>query len=176
MASPFFLDSREAGGLGLSTTEVGFIYGTLGVIALLAGGILGGIMIYRDGLGKWMMPMAFAINAPNVGYIFLAWLQPESIAFATAVVVIEQLGYGFGFAAFMVFLIFLAEGIFKTAHYALATGFMAMGMMLPGMLSGYMQQWLGYPGFFVWVVIATIPGFVMAYAVKYPREFGKKAS
>lgn len=174
MASPFFLDSREAGGLGLSTTEVGFIYGTLGVIALLAGGILGGILISRDGLGKWMMPMAFAINAPNIGYIFLAWLQPESIAFATTVVVIEQLGYGFGFAAFMVFLIFLAEGIFKTAHYALATGFMAMGMMLPGMLSGYMQQWLGYPGFFVWVVIATIPGFVMAYVVKYPREFGKK--
>ncbi|MBS4073495.1 MAG: MFS transporter [Algoriphagus sp.] len=176
MASPFFLDSREAGGLGLSTTEVGFIYGTLGVIALLAGGILGGILISRDGLGKWMMPMAFAINAPNVGYIFLAWLQPESIAFDTTVVVIEQLGYGFGFAAFMVFLIFLAEGIFKTAHYALATGFMAMGMMLPGMLSGYMQQWLGYPGFFVWVVIATIPGFVMAYAVKYPSEFGKKVS
>ena len=176
MASPFFLDSREAGGLGLSTTEVGFIYGTLGVIALLAGGILGGILISRDGLGKWMMPMVFAINAPNVGYIFLAWLQPESIAFATTVVVIEQLGYGFGFAAFMVFLIFLAEGIFKTAHYALATGFMAMGMMLPGMLSGYMQQWLGYPGFFVWVVIATIPGFVMAYVVKYPREFGKKAN
>ena len=176
MASPFFLDAREAGGLGLSTTEVGFIYGTLGVIALLTGGILGGILISRDGLGKWMMPMAFAINAPNIGYIFLAWLQPESIAFATTVVVIEQLGYGFGFAAFMVFLIFLAEGIFKTAHYALATGFMAMGMMLPGMLSGYMQQWLGYPGFFVWVVIATIPGFVMAYVVKYPREFGKKAS
>jgi len=176
MASPFFLDTREAGGLGLSTTEVGFIYGTLGVIALLAGGILGGILISRDGLGKWMMPMAFAINAPNIGYIFLSWLQPESIAFATIVVVIEQLGYGFGFAAFMVFLIFLAEGIFKTAHYALATGFMAMGMMLPGMLSGYMQQWLGYPGFFVWVVIATIPGFVMAYSVKYPSEFGKKAS
>lgn len=175
MASPFFLDSREAGGLGLSTTEVGFIYGTLGVIALLTGGILGGILISRDGLGKWMMPMAFAINAPNIGYVFLAWLQPQSVVFATSVVVIEQLGYGFGFAAFMVFLIFLAEGIFKTAHYALATGFMAMGMMLPGMLSGYMQAWLGYPGFFVWVVIATIPGFVMAYAVKYPREFGKKS-
>jgi PAT family beta-lactamase induction signal transducer AmpG len=176
MASPFFLDERADGGLGLSTTEVGFIYGTLGVIALLAGGILGGIAISRDGLGKWMMPMAFAINAPNIGYIFLAWLQPESVVYATTVVFIEQLGYGFGFAAFMVFLIFLAEGIFKTAHYALATGFMAMGMMLPGMLSGYMQAWLGYPGFFVWVVIATIPGFVMAYAVKYPREFGKKAS
>ncbi len=174
MASPFFLDKRAAGGLELSTTEVGFIYGTLGVIALLVGGILGGIFISRDGLGKWMIPMAFAINAPNIGYVFLAWLQPDNVYFAALVVVIEQLGYGFGFAAFMVFLLFLAEGIFKTAHYALATGFMAMGMMLPGMLSGYVQQWLGYPGFFVWVVIATIPGFVMAYTVKYPREFGKK--
>lgn len=176
MASPFFLDERTAGGLGLSTTEVGFIYGTLGVIALLIGGISGGILISRDGLGKWMMPMAIAINAPNIGYVFLAWFQPDSTYFAAIVVVIEQLGYGFGFAAFMVFLLFLAEGIFKTAHYALATGFMAMGMMLPGMLSGYMQQWLGYPGFFVWVVIATIPGFVMAYVVKYPREFGRKVS
>lgn len=176
MASPFFLDKRAAGGLELSTTEVGFIYGTLGVIALLAGGILGGIVISRDGLGKWMMPMAFAINAPNIGYVVLAYLQPESVVFATAVVVVEQLGYGFGFAAFMVFLIYVADGLFKTAHYALATGFMAMGMMLPGMLSGYVQQWLGYPGFFVWVVIATIPGFVMAYTVKFPREFGRKVS
>ena len=176
MASPFFLDKRAAGGLELSTTEVGFIYGTLGVIALLVGGILGGIVISRDGLGKWMMPMAFAINAPNIGYVFLAWLQPDNVYFAAFVVVIEQLGYGFGFAAFMVFLLFLAEGIFKTAHYALATGFMAMGMMLPGMLSGYVQQWLGYPGFFVWVVIATIPGFVMAYVVKFPKEFGRKVS
>ncbi len=175
MASPFFLDERADGGLGLSTTEVGFIYGTLGVIALLAGGILGGILISRDGLGRWMIPMAFAINAPNIGYIFLAWLQPESVLFATLVVFIEQLGYGFGFAAYMIFLIFLAEGAFKTAHYALATGFMAMGMMLPGMLSGYMQEWLGYPGFFVWVVMATIPGFLMAYLARYPKEFGKKA-
>ena len=175
MASPFFLDNRAAGGLGLSTTEVGFIYGTLGVIALLAGGILGGIAISRQGLGRWMMPMAFAINAPNIGYILLSWLQPESISFAMTVVVIEQFGYGFGFAAYMIFLIFLAEGAFKTAHYALATGFMAMGMMLPGMLSGYVQEWLGYPGFFVWVVIATIPGFLMAYLAKYPREFGKKS-
>jgi PAT family beta-lactamase induction signal transducer AmpG len=174
MASPFFLDERSEGGLGLSVTDVGFLYGTLGVIALLAGGIMGGILISRDGLGKWMMPMVVAINVPNIGYVFLAWLQPDSILFASGVVLIEQLGYGFGFAAYMVFLIYLAEGLFKTAHYALATGFMAMGMMLPGMLSGYMQEWLGYPGFFVWVVMATIPGFVMAYVVKYPREFGKK--
>ena len=174
MASPFFLDERTAGGLGLSVTDVGYLYGTLGVISLLAGGIIGGIVISRDGLGKWMMPMAFAINAPNLGYVLLSWQQPDNFLFPAIVVIIEQLGYGFGFAAYMVFLIYLAEGLFKTAHYALATGFMAMGMMFPGMLSGYMQEWLGYPGFFVWVVLATIPSFVMAYVAKYPKEFGKK--
>lgn len=174
MASPFFLDNRADGGLGLSTSVVGFIYGTLGVIALLIGGIAGGILISRDGLRRWMMPMVFAINAPNIGYVLLSWLQPENIYFAACVVFLEQLGYRFGFAAFMVFLIFLADGIYKTAHYALATGFMAMGMMIPGIISGYMQQWLGYQGFFIWVVIATIPGFFIAYTVKYPYDFGKK--
>lgn len=175
MASPFFLDDRAKGGLGLSVTDVGYLYGTLGVISLLIGGILGGIVISRDGLGRWMMPMAIAINAPNLGYVFLSWDQPESFINPAIVVIIEQLGYGFGFAAYMVFLIYLAEGLFKTAHYALATGFMAMGMMFPGMVSGYIQEWLGYPGFFVWVVIATIPSFLMAYLAKYPKEFGKKS-
>lgn len=175
MASPFFLDERAKGGLGLSVTDVGYLYGTLGVIALLAGGILGGIVISRDGLGKWMMPMAFAINAPNIGYVVLSWTMPEGLLNPAIVVIIEQLGYGFGFAAYMIFLIYLAEGLFKTAHYALATGFMAMGMMFPGMLSGYIQEWLGYDGFFVWVVIATIPSFLMAYLAKYPKEFGKKS-
>ncbi|NVJ86323.1 MAG: MFS transporter [Algoriphagus sp.] len=175
MASPFFLDDRAKGGLGLTVTEVGYLYGTLGVIALLVGGIVGGILISRHGLGKWMIPMVFAINAPNLGYVLLSWYQPESILFPATVVLIEQLGYGFGFAAYMVFLIFLAEGLYKTAHYALATGFMALGMMVPGMISGYMQEWLGYPGFFVWVVIATIPSFIMAYSAKYPKEFGKKS-
>lgn len=175
MASPFFLDDRAKGGLGLSVTDVGYLYGTLGVISLLIGGILGGIVISRDGLGRWMMPMAIAINAPNLGYVFLSWDQPESFINPAIVVIIEQFGYGFGFAAYMIFLIYLAEGLFKTAHYALATGFMAMGMMFPGMVSGYIQEWLGYPGFFVWVVIATIPSFLMAYLAKYPKEFGKKS-
>lgn len=175
MASPFLLDERIDGGLGLSVTDVGYLYGTLGVISLLAGGIIGGIVISRDGLGRWMIPMVFAINTPNLGYVLLSWYQPEGFVFPALVVFIEQLGYGFGFAAYMVFLIYLAEGLFKTAHYALATGFMALGMMIPGMISGYMQEWLAYPGFFVWVVIATIPSFVIAYAVKYPREFGKKS-
>jgi len=174
MASPFLLEERQTGGLGLSTSEVGFMYGTIGVIALLLGGILGGIAISRHGLGKWMIPMALSLNLPNLLYIALAYFQPDNIFFAGTVVVIEQFGYGFGFAAYMIFLIYLAEGLFKTSHYALATGFMALGMMLPGMLSGYIQEWLGYTGFFIWVGIAMIPALAIAASVKYPREFGKK--
>ena len=113
MASPFFLDERSEGGLGLTVSEVGLLYGTLGVIALLLGGIVGGIVISRHGLGRWMIPMAIAINAPNLGYVLLSWQQPESFYFPAIVVLIEQLGYGFGFAAYMVFLIYLAEGLFK---------------------------------------------------------------
>jgi PAT family beta-lactamase induction signal transducer AmpG len=176
MASPFLLDEKVDGGLAISTSDYGLIYGTVGVIALLLGGILGGIAISRDGLGKWMIPMALSLNLPNLLYIALAYFQPEGLIFPGAVVIIEQLGYGFGFAAYMIFLIYLAEGLFKTSHYAIATGFMAMGMMFPGMLSGYIQEWLGYTGFFVWVGLAMIPAITIAASVKYPRDFGKKAA
>jgi PAT family beta-lactamase induction signal transducer AmpG len=174
MASPFLLDEKVDGGLAISTSDYGLIYGTVGVIALLLGGILGGIAISRDGLGKWMIPMALSLNLPNLLYIALAYFQPDTLLFPAGVVVIEQFGYGFGFAAYMIFLIYLAEGLFKTSHYAIATGFMAMGMMLPGMLSGYIQEWLGYTGFFVWVGLAMIPALAIAASVKYPRDFGKK--
>lgn len=174
MASPFLLGDRTDGGLAISTSDYGLIYGTVGVIALLLGGILGGIAISRDGLGKWMIPMALSLNLPNLLYIALAHFQPENLLFAGAVVIIEQLGYGFGFAAYMIFLIYLAEGIFKTSHYAIATGFMAMGMMFPGMVSGYIQEFLGYTGFFIWVGIAMVPALIIARAVKYPADFGKK--
>lgn len=174
MASPFLLDTREVGGLGLSTTDVGLIYGTFGIIALSLGGIIGGIVISRDGLGKWMLPMILALNVPNFFYYLLAYFQPESAFWAGAVVVTEQLGYGFGFAAFMMYLIYVADGPAKTSHYALATGFMAMGMMLPGMASGFVQEWLGYEGFFLWVVASAVPGIWLVRYVKFPREFGKK--
>jgi PAT family beta-lactamase induction signal transducer AmpG len=174
MASPFLLDARESGGLNLSTSEVGLIYGTFGIIALSLGGIIGGIVISKDGLGKWMLPMILALNVPNLFYYFLAYFQPESAFYAGAVVVIEQLGYGFGFAAFMMYLIYVSEGPAKTSHYAIATGFMALGMMIPGMISGFIQEWLGYEGFFLWVVAAAIPGVLMVKYVKYPYEYGKK--
>jgi PAT family beta-lactamase induction signal transducer AmpG len=174
MAAPFLLDSREVGGLALSTSDVGLIYGTFGIIALSLGGIIGGIVISRDGLGKWMLPMILALNVPNFFYYVLAYFQPEFAFWAGAVVVIEQLGYGFGFAAFMMYLIYVSEGPSKTSHYAIATGFMALGMMLPGMASGFIQEALGYPGFFVWIVIAAFPGILMVRYVKFPYEYGRK--
>lgn len=174
MSSPFLLDKTEVGGLALTTTQVGTIYGTFGIIALTLGGILGGIAISRFGLKKCMLPMVLALNVPNVLYVLLAYFMPESQLVITASVVIEQLGYGFGFAAFLMYLIFISEGLSKTSHYAIATGFMAAGMMLPGMLSGFLQEWLGYKLFFVWVVVATIPGIIISQLLKYPADYGKK--
>lgn len=176
MASPFLLDSPDKGGLGYSTEQLGTIFGTAGVIFLSIGGILGGILISRDGLKKWMLPMVLSLNLPNILYAVLAMTNTTSIYAVTATVIFEKFGYGFGFAAFLMYLIYIAEGKSKTSHYAIATGFMALGMMLPGMISGYMQQWLGYDGFFVWVVIAALPALLLLKFIKYPADFGKKTT
>jgi PAT family beta-lactamase induction signal transducer AmpG len=175
MLSPFLLDGKELGGMGLDTEAVGIIYGTFGVGALTLGGILGGIAISKQGLTKWMLPMFLAMHLPIIGFILLAFFHPTSIYYIYAVVILEQFGYGFGFTAFMMYLIHVAEGESKTAHYALATGFMAMGMMLPGMLSGYIQKYLGYDNFFIWVLIATIPGLILSRFLTFPKDFGKKS-
>ncbi|GMN09335.1 AmpG family muropeptide MFS transporter [Croceitalea sp. MTPC9] len=174
MAAPFLLDQPEQGGLGYSTEQLGTIFGTVGVIMLSIGGILGGILISRDGLKKWMFPMILSLNIPNILYAILAITKTTSVVAVTATVVFEKFGYGFGFAAFLMYLIYIAEGKSKTSHYAIATGFMALGMMLPGMISGYMQEWLGYSGFFVWVVIAALPAILLMKFIKYPADFGKK--
>ncbi len=173
MASPFLLDPTSVGGLGYSTSEVGTIYGTIGVVFLTIGGILGGILISRDGLKKWMLPMLISLNAPNALYAILAITGTTSIVAVTGTVIVEQFGYGFGIAGFMVYLIYIAEGNSKTSHYALATGFMALGMMLPGLISGFMQEWLGYDGFFIWVVLAALPAFILLRYISYPPNFGK---
>ena len=173
MASPFLLDPTSVGGLGYSTTEVGTIYGTIGVIFLTIGGILGGVLISRQGLKKWMLPMLISLNAPNALYALLAVTETTEAWAVIGTVIVEQFGYGLGIAGFMVYLIYVAEGNSKTSHYALATGFMALGMMLPGLISGYMQEWLGYDGFFIWVVLAALPAFVILRYLKYPADFGK---
>ncbi len=176
MAAPFLLDSPEKGGLGYSTEQLGTIFGTAGVIFLSIGGIVGGVLISRDGLKKWMLPMVLSLNVPNILYALLAMTKTTNIYAVTATVVFEKFGYGFGFAAFLMFLIYIADGKSKTSHYAIATGFMALGMMLPGMISGYMQQWLGYDGFFVWVVLASLPALLLLKYLEYPIDFGKKTS
>lgn len=174
MLTPFLVDKTEVGGLGLNTEDVGIIYGTFGIIALTIGGILGGIAISKQGLGKWMLPMILTMHLPILGFILLAYFHPASVYYIYAVVILEQFGYGFGFAAFMMYLIYVADGESKTSHYAIATGFMALGMMLPGMLSGYIQQYLGYGNFFIWVFLATIPGIILSRFLIFPKEFGKK--
>ena len=173
IAGLFMLDERIKGGLGLSTEAVGFIYGTVGVSALVIGGIIGGVLVSRHGLKFWIWWMALAINLPDIGYIYMAMQQPESTGIIYVLVAIEQFGYGFGFTAFMMYLIYIAEGKFKTAHYAIATGFMAAGMMIPGMFSGWIQEQLGYRNFFIWVTIATIPAFIIIALIPLGKDFGK---
>jgi PAT family beta-lactamase induction signal transducer AmpG len=192
MLSPFLLDKKDLGGMALDTEAVGIIYGTLGILALTVGGILGGIAISKHGLTRWMFPMFLAMHLPILGFIGLAHFQPEELfhlhvnlyffeinsplnLYTCITVILEQFGYGFGFTGFMMFLIHVAEGESKTAHYALATGFMALGMMLPGMLSGYIQQFLGYQNFFIWVFLATIPGLILSRFLIFPKDFGKKS-
>lgn len=170
LASPFMLDSRTVGGLGLDTSEVGFIYGTIGIIALAGGGILGGIVTAHKGLGYWMLWMTIAMNIPNLVYVYLAYAQPENLLLISSCVAIEQFGYGFGFTAYMLYLILFSAGEHKTAHYALCTGFMALGLMLPGMGSGYIQEHTSYLTFFMWVMLCTIPSFLLLRFVKIPEN------
>ncbi len=174
MSQPFLFDPRSAGGLGLSTSQVGFAYSTIGVIALLVGGILGGIAVSKGGLKSWIWWMFAAINIPHVLYIYLSFFQPESFTLITLSVAGEQFGYGFGFTAYMLYMIYVSEGDFKTSHYALCTGFMALSMMIPGAFSGIIEEFLGYKFFFVWVFISMIPGYFIIKALDIDPEFGKK--
>ena len=176
LAAPFLLDARAAGGLELSTGAVGLAYGTVGILMLTIGGVLGGMLAARDGLRRWLWWMVAAINLPNAVYIALAYLQPENLMFVNIAVGIEQFGYGFGFTAYMLYMIYVARGLHSTAHYAICTGFMSLGMMLPGMISGWLQEMLGYQHFFVWVLIATVPSFLVVSLVPLDREFGKRNS
>jgi PAT family beta-lactamase induction signal transducer AmpG len=174
LAYPFLLDDRTVGGLGLDTSQVGYIKGTIGVAALLCGGILGGLAISKNGLRFWLWPMVICMHLPDLAFVYLAYFKPESHAIISAAVAVEQFGYGFGFTAYTMFMILVSEGEHKTAHYAICTGFMALGMMLPGMLSGQIQEAIGYQHFFLWVIVSTIPGFVVAGLIRIPPEFGKK--
>jgi MFS transporter, PAT family, beta-lactamase induction signal transducer AmpG len=175
LVTPFLLDARADGGLGLTTEDVGIAYGTVGVIALILGGLLGGYAISRFGLKRMLWPMVAAINAPNLVYVLLAIFQPTELAIVSAGLACEQFGYGFGFTAYMVYMMLVAEGPHRTVHYSICTGIMALGMMLPGMKAGAIQETLGYVNFFIWVCVATIPSFLAAALVKIDPAFGRKA-
>ena len=172
IAPLFMLDAIDTGGLGLSTSQYGFIYGTLGMIMLTLGGITGGFFAARHGLKSWIIWMALAMKLPDLVYVYMAYAQPDNYYLISTFVAIEQFGYGFGFTAYLLFMMMISEGDHKTAHYAICTGFMALGMMLPGMFSGALQESIGYQHFFNWVMVATIPGLIMIKFIKIDPQFG----
>jgi len=174
MAAPFMLDSGELGGLALTTSQVGFAYGTVGVLMLTIGGILGGLLAARHGLKFWLLWMAIAINVPNAVYLFLSFWLPESFVIVTVAIGVEQFGYGFGFTAYTLYMIYVSQGRHGAAHFAICTGFMALGMMIPGMFSGWLQDAIGYRYFFVWVLVATVPSFLITMLIPLDPDFGKK--
>lgn len=172
--SPFLLDSLEAGGLGLTTSQVGLVYGTFGILALTGGGLLGGFTAAKHGLKKMLPIMVCSMYLPKLVFVLLSFLQPENFLAVCGAIAVEQFGYGFGFTAFMLYMLYFADGPHKTAHYAICTGFMALGMMIPGMWSGWLADIIGYKHFFVWVIFSALPGFSLAMLVKVDPEFGRK--
>ncbi len=188
LVTPFLLDPTTLGGLGLKTQDVGLAYGSVGIAALTLGGLLGGWVISLVGLKRMLWPMIFCMHLPNLVFVALAWWQPGSLWLVSAGLAIEQFGYGFGFTAYLVFMLMVAQtpgpaaapnthqNPHQTAHYALCTGFMALGMMLPGMAAGWLQERLGYEGFFIWVCVATLPSFVATALVRIEPGFGQKVA
>ena len=174
LMNPFLLDPMSEGGLGLSTEAVGLIYGTIGVAALTVGGILGGVAASRWGLKKSLWPMALALTLPCLSFVFLAAFQPSELWIIGSCVALDQFGYGFGFTAYMLYLIYFSEGEFKTAHYSLCTAFMALSMMLPGLVAGYIQEALGYTRFFGFVMICCLVTVLVTFLLKVDPEYGKK--
>jgi len=174
MSIPFLIDPITGGGMGLTTEQIGFVQGTVGIIGLTLGGILGGIAVSRHGLKRWLWPMVWAISLPDIVYVYLSYIQPSSLLLVNTCIFVEQFGYGFGFTAYMLYLIYFADGEHKTAHYAICTAFMALGMMIPGMVAGWLQEVMGYQMFFIWIMICTLATFGVTALLKIDPQFGKK--
>ena len=170
----FLVDKMANGGMGLSDVEFGMVQGTVGVIGLTLGGILGGIAASRDGLKRWLWPMVMAITIPDLVYVYLSCALPSSLLIINICIFLEQFGYGFGFSAYMLYLIYYSQGEHKTAHYALCTAFMALSMMIPGLFAGALQEAVGYRAFFVIVVVCCVMTYIVASLLKIDPEFGKK--
>lgn len=174
LINPFLLDPREMGGLGLTTGQVGLVYGTIGILGLTLGGIIGGIVAAKGGLRRWLWPMAWSISLTCATFVYLSYVQPDSLWIINLCVFIEQFGYGFGFTAYMLYLIYFSEGEHSTAHYAICTAFMALGMMLPGMAAGWLQELIGYKHFFNWVMICCVATIAVCAFLKIDPDYGRK--
>ena len=174
MSKLFLMDPTNLGGLALDKGDIGFIYGVVGVIGLIIGGIVGGICISRKGLKYWLWPMVIAISLPDAVYIYMSMLQPDNLYIVGSCIFIEQLGYGFGFTAYTLFMIYFAQGKYPTAHFAISTAFMSLGMMIPGMFAGQLQEKMGYENFFIWVTACTVITFVVSALIKIDPNFGKR--
>ena len=174
LINPFLLDPKELGGLGLTTGQVGLVYGTIGILGLTIGGIIGGIVAAKGGLRRWLWPMAWSISLTCATFVYLSYYQPDSLFIINLCVFIEQFGYGFGFTAYMLYLIYFSDGEHKTAHYAICTAFMALGMMLPGMAAGWLQELIGYKHFFYWVMICCAATIAVCAFIKIDPNYGKK--
>lgn len=176
MCMPFLVAGKEAGGLGLSTAEVGVAYGTIGVLFLTVGGILGGLFASKLGLKKSIWWMAACMTLPCLTFVYLAVFQPDSLLAVSTAIAIEQFGYGFGFTAYMLYMMYFSEGEFKTSHYAICTAFMALSMLLPGMVAGYIQEAIGYVDFFWMVMVCCVATLIVTFYAdrKIDPEYGKK--
>ena len=174
MSIPFLLDPVSEGGLGMTTEQIGFTQGTVGIIGLTIGGILGGIAVSRHGLKRWLWLMVWAISLPDLVYVYLSYFPETSLLWVNVCIFVEQFGYGFGFTAYMMYLIYFSRGAHSTAHYAFCTAFMALGMMLPGMAAGWLQEQLGYRMFFIWIMVCCAVTFAVTALLKIDPEFGKK--
>ncbi len=180
MINPFLLDPATEGGLGLSTAQVGLVYGTIGIIGLTLGGILGGVLVSRYGLKRCLWPMALALTLPCGVFCWMSMAQPDpasmlNLVLINACVFIEQFGYGVGFTSFMLYMMYFAEGPSKTSHYAICTAFMALGMMIPGMFAGVLQEWMGYVGFFWWIMGCCLVTLAVTALIKVDPSFGRKS-
>ena len=176
LINPFLLDPATAGGLGLSTGQVGVVYGTVGIIGLTLGGIIGGIVAARRGLKFWLRPMAWSMSLTCLTFVYLSFANAPSLPVINICIFIEQFGYGFGFTAYMLYLIYFSEGRHRTAHYSICTGFMALGMMLPGMAAGWIQETIGYQNFFLWTMVCCVATIGVTYLIRIDPAFGRKES
>lgn len=174
MGKLFLMDDVANGGLALDKGDIGFIYGVVGIIGLIIGGIAGGICISRKGLKYWLWPMVIAISLPDAVYVYMSMTAPDNLWIVGSSVFIEQLGYGFGFTAYTLYMIYLARGKYPTAHFAISTAFMSLGMMLPGMFAGQLEEWMGYENLFIFITVSTVITFAVSAFIKIDPGFGKK--